>query len=116
MSLQTQIILPGHYTIAELASLLQEAGYSVTASRQMRVTDHALLEVEGVGGLAFAIEAFLNSFAAEDYQAAYTGPSTLLSMQYSPASVELAAGLGKHGGCYREHDMLGWGGEARAPI
>lgn len=109
MSLQTQAILPGHLTAAEVAVRLEQAsGFTVLGYRAMRVPEHVLFELEDATGTVLAVEAFLNSWAAHGYAAAFSGPSTLLTMEYSPVAVRLlghAAGLG---GQLREHDMAEW--------
>ena len=109
MSLQTQAILPGHPTAAELAVLLQQAsGYKVLGYRTMRVAEHVLFEMEDDDGTVVCVEAFLNSWAADDYAAAFRGPSTMLMMEYSPLSVRMLGALTGLAGLLREHDMGEW--------
>lgn len=105
MSLQTQAILPGHPTAAEIADLLQEtSGFKVLGYRTMRVPEHVLFELEDAGGTVLCVEAFLNSWAAEDYSAAFSGPSTLLTMEYSPTASLLLRTLVSRTGLWRAKD------------
>lgn len=109
MSLQTQAILSGHLTAAEIAVRIEQAsGFKVLGYRTMRLPEHVLFELEDAQGDIHCVEAFLNSWAAEDYAAAFKGPSTLLTMQHSPAAVRLLGSLAGLSGLLREHDMAEW--------
>jgi hypothetical protein len=110
MSLQTQAILQGHSSAAELAVRFGQASdFTVMSYRTLTVTEHVLFELEGPDGELFCVEAFLNSWAADDYAAAFSGPSTLLTGACSPSVTSLLARLAAGGGRYREHDMAEWG-------
>jgi hypothetical protein len=109
MSLQTQAILPGHLTAAEIAFRLEQAsGFKVFGYRTMRVPEHVLFELEDDGGTTFCVEAFLNSWAADDYAAAFNGPSTMLTMEHSHLAVQMLGAVAGLYGIWREHDMADW--------
>jgi hypothetical protein len=109
MSLQTQAILPGHLTAAEIAVRLEQAsGFKVLGYRTMRVPEHVLYELEDASGTVMAVEAFMNSWAADDYAAAYNGQSTLLSAEYSPQAIRLLIATAGLSGLTREHDLAEW--------
>jgi hypothetical protein len=111
MSLQTQAILPGHPTAAELALRLEQAsGFKVLGYRTMRVPEHVLFELEDGQGHVLAVEAFLNSWAADDYAGVCSGPSTLLTMEHSPVAVRFLGHAAGRVGLLREHDMAEWSG------
>jgi len=111
MSLQTQAILPGHPTAAELALRLEQAsGFKVLGYRTMRVPEHVLFELEDGQGHVLAVEAFLNSWAADDYAATFAGPSTMLTMEHSPVATSLLQEIVRGDGLVREHDMDEWQG------
>lgn len=110
MSFQTQAILPGHGTAAEIALRLEQAsGFRVLGYRTMRVPEHVLFELEDDRGSVLCVEAFLNSWAADDYAVAYTQPSTLLSMEYSPIAKHLLRVVAASEGLVRETEMSDWG-------
>jgi hypothetical protein len=115
MSLQTQAILPGHLTAAEIAVQIEQcSGFKVLGYRTMRVPEHVVFELEDTGGTLLCVEAFLNSWAADDYAAAFSKPSTLISIEYSPKAVELLRTVVPQDGLVRANDMSDWGVPADA--
>jgi hypothetical protein len=110
MSLQTQAILPGHETAAEIALRLEQAsGFRVLGYRTMRVPEHVLFELEDARGAVLCVDAFLNSWAADDYAAAYSKPSTLLSVEYSPIAARMLRQVAACDGLVRDNEMSDWG-------
>lgn len=111
MSLQTQAILQGHLTAAEIAVRIEQASrFKVLGYRTMRIPEHVLFELEDSGGNVLAVEAFLNSWAADDYASVFSGPSTLLTMEYSPEAKLLLLSVSASSGFWRENDISlhGW--------
>lgn len=111
MSLQTQAILPGHLTVAEIAIRIEQASaFKVLGYRTMRVAEHVLFELENADGTVLCVEVFLNSWAAEDYAAVFSGESTLLTLEYSHFAAVLMQTLANSGGFWRKTDesVEGW--------
>jgi hypothetical protein len=109
MGFDTQAILPGHPTAEDLAEHLSTIpGVRVLEWRTMRHPDHVIFDIATPTGHQ-CIEAFLNSFAASDHADTFTGPSTLLTTEYSANSLQFLSLLTGKGGFVREHDMAAWG-------
>ena len=108
MSLQAQAIIPGHPTADEIAALLEKSGAArILGYRTMRRPEHVLFELQDDAGNLLCVEAFLNSWAAEDYAEAYPGPGTLLTAEHNPVTVALLTKAAT-GGMTRPHDMAKW--------
>ncbi|WP_374386539.1 hypothetical protein [Sandaracinobacter sp.] len=109
MSLQTQAILPGHLTAAEIAVRLEEASAMlVLGYRTMRIPEHVLFELEEPNGEILCIEAFLHSWAVEDYAAITKGNSILLTTEHSQRAVDAFRQITTGGGWMREHELGSW--------
>lgn len=101
MSLEIQTILLGHHTAEAIASCLNgHDKATVVAVRPMHKPDYKLLEGVLGTGQEFAINAFLNSFAVEDYAEVFNGPSTLLTVQYGPALAPVMEAVAREFGGY----------------
>lgn len=112
MSLQTQAILPGHLTAAEIAVQLTEASnLRFLGYRNMRIPDHVLFEFEGNGNEILCFEAFLNSWAADDYADILNGASTMLTAAYSLSAIATFRRLLKGNGFMRHHELCEWQNE-----
>lgn len=87
MGLETQAILPGHLTAENIADLLSKECEVKTASvRAMHRPEYKIIEfIDGAGRLQ-AMNLFLNSYAASDYEAVFTGDSTLATLEFSSSN------------------------------
>ncbi len=109
MSFQTQAILQGHLTAAEIAVRIEQVSrFKVLGYRTMRLPEHVLFELEDARGDIMAVEAFLQSWAADDYRATCDGPTTLLTAEYSPAAAALVSAIAGQTGFVRDTDMSPW--------
>lgn len=110
MSLSAQCILPGHLTVPEVARLLTTVGLTDVRAVARYRPEH--WEIHFSVGLQAdcVMDVFLNSWAAEDYLEAFSGPSTLLTM---PAS-DQASGIFRElagvrtAALWRAHEMENW--------
>lgn len=100
MGLETQAIIPGHVTVEHICELLTDAlPGSRPIARAMHRPEYKIIEFVNAQGQMQALNVFLQSYAADDYRAVYAEPSTLLTLEFSPAGYEmLKAVAGKAGG------------------
>lgn len=110
MSLEIQTILLGHHAAEDIASYLRAPPEAATmAIRSMHKPDYKLLEGVLGGGQEFAINVFLNSYAAEYHADVFNGPSTFLTVQHDPALVPLMEALARaFGGFIRVPSSPEW--------
>lgn len=93
MTLQNQVLLPGHLTVPELCALARRAGARQAEARQRHHPDVWELRILSPSGEEQVWDAFLNSFAAEDFVEILPGPSTLLWTPTKPDAATLAGNL-----------------------
>lgn len=92
MSIQTQAILPRHFTIDALCAILRaECGIAVITVRQMTRPEYQIVEFIDLEGGPQAMSVFLDSWAADDYADTHVGDSTLLTLEFSPNNFGLLA-------------------------
>lgn len=94
MGLETQAILPGHLTAENVAGLLNMECQVKTASvRAMHRPEYKIIEfIDGVGKQQ-VMNLFLNSYASSDYEAVFTGDSTLVTLEFSPSNFAVLSAL-----------------------
>lgn len=110
MSLNTQIVIPADLAIEDVCRLFGTmAGAGNVFARPMRRAEHWVVEFVDAEGQPGSADAFLRSYAAEDYRELTSGPSTLLSMPSRPSAQaiahKIAAGLQ---GWFRPHEGAAW--------
>ena len=109
MSIQSQAVLAGHISIDEIAEFLRDKCGYTTSVRAMRHEQYKLIEAALDPEIPFVFHVFLESYAAEDYAAAYREPSTLVSVEYSPEAFTIVSALANHfGGLHRRTDSTPW--------
>ncbi len=87
MSIQSQIVIAEHLSIETICVRLRHcAKVAHVSARPMRAKEHWLIEVIDTEGVLQAIDAFLQSYAAEDYSDLGLPQSSLLSMSAGPSS------------------------------
>ncbi|TPE64850.1 hypothetical protein FJQ54_00545 [Sandaracinobacter neustonicus] len=110
MGLETQAVLPTHLSVQDICSRLR-TGYGVAdaTARATRTSDYWIVDFEDRDGEPRVLDAFLNSYASEDYQELGAAESTLLSMEFGPTSEAVIAALaGGADGWMRKHDGEPW--------
>lgn len=101
MGLETQAIIPRHITVEDVCALLRsECGATRTFARGMHRPEYNIIEFVDRRGEMQALNVFLHSHAAEDYQSVCSGPSTLLTLEFSPANYDTLAALAGTAGGY----------------
>ncbi|WP_439546369.1 hypothetical protein [Sandarakinorhabdus sp.] len=101
MGIETQAILPGHLTVEKICGLLSaNCKLTVAGARQMHRPDYYIVEFFDRNGTPQAVNVFLNSFAASDYQEVFKGDSTLVTMEFSPSNFEVVNALASVTGGY----------------
>ena len=110
MGLDTQAVLKGHLTAEAICAQLRTAyGAPDAMARQMRSSDHWLVEFTDHDGEHRALDVFLNSYAAEDYKELAAAETTMISMELGPTSEAIIGALvGGAGGWVRRHDRDSW--------
>jgi hypothetical protein len=83
MGLSAQCILPGHFTVTEIVSALAGIGLSDVRALPRYRPEHWEFRFVADDRSECVMDAFLNSWAADDYPDAFTGESTLLTMPSS---------------------------------
>ena len=110
MSLEIQTILLGHHAAEDIAGCITAPAKAPAVTvRSMHKPDYKLLDGVLEGGQEFAINVFLNSYAAEDHADVFNGPSTFLTVQYDPALVPLMEAVAREfGGFIRVPSSSEW--------
>jgi hypothetical protein len=110
MGLETQAVISGHLTVHDICRRLR-TGYGAVAPlpRGARVADHWMIEFTDRDGQHRLVDAFLNSWAADDYHDLDVTESTLLSMELGPTSEAVMRALVKGSkGWTRRHSGQAW--------
>lgn len=98
MSVESQVILAGHYDADRIAKLLRSEISGKVAVRDMQRPEYKIIEFQRLDGSRSALHLFLDSWAADDYADVFRGPSTLMTAEYTPQNYILvraiAAALG----------------------
>lgn len=110
MSLNTQIVIPAHVGVEEVCGLLRaDGGASNVRARPMRRAEHWVIEYVDADGVTGSLDAFLQSYAADDYPELGGGPSTLLSLPYGPPAIAMAKAVATaSSGWFRMHEGAEW--------
>ena len=90
MGLRTQAAIAEHLTVSEICRRLRIAARATDAvAKSTHREDYWIVAFTGPNGSPRLVDAFLNSWAAEDYPGLIDGLSTLLSMELGPDSEEI---------------------------
>jgi hypothetical protein len=89
MSIESQAILAGHVPVEEIARLIKSEVAGTVSVRSMQRPQYKMIEVEHIDGSWSAFSVFLESWAADDYASVFIGPSTLVTVDYSPLTFSL---------------------------
>lgn len=109
MSIETQAILVGHLTATEVLAFLARQPSSQVLIRDMQRPDYKVIEFARPGGQLAALHLFLNSWAAQDYADVYSGPSTFVTVEYSPENADLLRAMVEEiGGFLRQMNSEQW--------
>lgn len=101
MGVETQAILPGHLSADGVAELLRnECGITRLGVRDMHRPEYKIIEFIDRAGSEQALNVFLNSYAASDYEAVYAGDSTLLTVEFSPTNYDALNAVARAAGGY----------------
>lgn len=101
MGLETQAIIPRHITVEDVCALLRsECEATVVIARGMHRPEYSIIEFVDQQGEMQALNVFLQSYAAEDYRSVYSGPSTLLTLEFSPTNYDTLSALAGAAGGY----------------
>ncbi|MFZ4380772.1 MAG: hypothetical protein ACOYO0_02250 [Sandarakinorhabdus sp.] len=101
MGIETQAILPGHLSVENVCGLLSaDCKVTVAGARPMHRPEYKIVEFFDRSGALQAMNLFLNSFAASDYQDVFTGDSTLVTLEFSPSNFEALKALASSTGGY----------------
>jgi hypothetical protein len=110
MGLSAQCILPGHFTVTEIVSALAEIGLSDVRALPRYRPEHWEFRFVADDRSECIIDAFLNSWAADDYLDAFTGQSTLLTMPSlgGASSIFQMLARARPGSRWRTHEGENW--------
>ena len=101
MGLETQAIFPGHLTAENVAGLLSvECQVKTAIVRAMHRPEYKVIEFVDDAGKQQAMNLFLNSYAASDYEVVFTGASTLATLEFSPSNFAVLSALAAATGGY----------------
>jgi len=101
MGLETQAIIPRHIAVEDVCALLRsECDATKLTARGMHRPEYIIIEFVDRKGEMQALNVFLQSYAAEDYRSVYSGPSTLLTLAFSPTSYDTLSALAGSAGGY----------------
>lgn len=89
MSIESQAILAGHVSVENIARLIKSEVAGAVNVRSMQRPQYKLIEVEHLDGSWSSFNVFLDSWAADDYASVFVGPSTMVTVDYSPLSFAL---------------------------
>ncbi len=94
MSIETQAILPSHYTSDQLSKILKsECQVKIEDVRAMHRPEYNIIEFIDNRGKLQALNVFLNSYAGPDYATIYSGESTLVTVEFSPWNFDVICAL-----------------------
>jgi folate-binding Fe-S cluster repair protein YgfZ len=109
MGMETQAILAGHIDVVRVVDLLKKEVTGKVAVRDMQRPEYKVIEFQKLDGSWSALNLFLNSWAADDYNDAFQGPSTFLTAEYNPQNFNLVRSIAAAiGGLARKTEAEPW--------
>lgn len=109
MSIESQAILAGHVSVEEIARLIKSEVAGAVNIRSMQRPQYKMIEVEHLDGSWSAFSVFLESWAADDYANVFVGPSTMMTVDYSPLSFAIIRSVtAAIGGMVRKTEAEPW--------
>lgn len=109
MSLNSQLVLPGHLGVNEIVQVFRciPGVLEVLAVERYR-PEHWSLTVSAAGGTVLA-DIFLSSWAKDDHSEVYAGESVFLTAPLEPLTLELFEHVARNnGGFMRAHEQAEW--------
>ncbi|WP_439547054.1 hypothetical protein [Sandarakinorhabdus sp.] len=109
MSIESQAILAGHVSVEEIARLIKLEVAGAVNVRSMQRPQYKIIEVEHLDGSWSAFNVFLESWAADDYANVFIGPSTMVTVDYSPLDFSIIRSVAAAiGGITRKTEAEPW--------
>lgn len=93
MGIETQVILAGHVRVDQIVTLLKSQASGNIIVRDMQRPEYKIVDFQKVDGSWTSLNVFLESWAADDYYEAYAGPSTLLTLEFSPENYNIVQSI-----------------------
>ena len=84
MGIESQAILAGHVPVDRIVSLLRSEISGKVTVRDMQRAEYKVVDFQKIDGSWTSLNLFLESWAADDYAEAFAGPSTLMTVEFSP--------------------------------
>jgi hypothetical protein len=109
MSIESQAILAGHFSIDQIVRLVNSEISGKVTVRDMQRPEYKIVEYNKLDGSSATLNIFLNSWAGEDYSDVFTGPSTFMTTEYSPQNFNLVRSItAALGGLARKTEAEPW--------
>jgi hypothetical protein len=93
MSIESQAILAGHVPVDRIVSLLRSEVSGEITVRDMQRPEYKVVDFQKIDGSWTSLNLFLDSWAAVDYAEAFTGPSTLMTVEFSPQNFNVVRAI-----------------------
>ena len=93
MSIESQAILAGHVPVDRIVSLLRFEISGKIIVRDMQRPEYKIVDFQKLDGSWASLNLFLESWAADDYAEAFEGPSTLMTVEFSPQSFNVVQAI-----------------------
>lgn len=84
MGIESQAILAGHVPVDRIVTLLRPETSGEIIVRNMQRSEYKVVDFQNANGSWTSLNLFLESWAADDYAEAFAGPSTLMTVEFSP--------------------------------
>jgi hypothetical protein len=93
MGIESQAILAGHVAVERIVTLLRSEISGKITVRDMQRPEYKIVDFQKVDGSWTSLNLFLESWAADDYVEAFAGPSTLMTVEFSPQNYNVIRDL-----------------------
>lgn len=109
MSVESQAVLAGHVKVEQIVRLLKAEISGKVTVRDMQRPEFKVVEFQRLDGSWTALNLFLDSWAAPDYADAIQGPTTLMTVEYTPQNFNLVRSIAAvMGGLVRKAAVEPW--------
>lgn len=93
MGIESQAILAGHVPVDRIVTLLRSEISGKIDVRDMQRPEYKIVDFEKLDGSWASLNLFLDSWASDDYADAFEGPSTLLTVEFSPQNFNVVRAI-----------------------
>lgn len=93
MGIESQAILAGHVPVDRIVSLLRSEISGKITVRDMQRPEYKIVDFQKLDGSWASLNLFLESWAADDYAEAFEGPSTLMTVEFSPHNFNIVRAI-----------------------